>query len=84
MKEFISNNFNVNNFAQMNFGEQSQDRIVVIANAYMRPSIIILDATDKNNEEKEELVKQCLNEICSGCIYKYEIIEVIGNVYFCN
>ena len=84
MNNIISNNLGVKNFKEMNFGNPNQDRIVIIANANARPLIMILDATNKNEDERRELVNNALLELTWVCNYRYSIVSVVGNTYFCN
>lgn len=79
----VTNNFGVKDFADMNFGAESSDRLVVIACA-IKPSIGILDVTGLDEEERDGLVQRYLSNLTFGCNYRYRIVEKIGNTYFCD
>lgn len=80
---FISNNFGIKEFKDMNFGTESSERIVIIAGVN-KPTIEILDATGLNEEERDGLVEGTLSYITSGCNYRYRVAGKIGNIYFCD
>lgn len=76
--KIIRNIFGFKNYNKVNFEDAN---IVVVMNAN-DPSITLLKVDD--SEDKEYAVKSYLAVTSLGCNYKYEIVKVIGNTYFCN
>lgn len=76
--KIITNTFGVKNFKNVNFEDAN---VVVVMNAN-DPTIAFLKVEE--HEDKEIAVKSYLTQTTSGCNYSYEIVNVIGNTYFCN
>ena len=76
--KIITNTFGVMNFKNVNFEDAN---VVVVMNAN-DPTIAFLKVEE--HEDKEIAVKSYLMQTTSGCNYSYEIVNVIGNTFFCN
>lgn len=59
------------------------NHVVAIINAH-NPTVVIFDAEGLNDEEINDMIKMELSYITLGCNYRYEIIQRVGNCFFCN
>lgn len=78
---FICNSVFNNNFSELNFGKGK--RAVLIINA-KNTYICVIDINNLNAGEIVELVYKTLANITKGSNYKYEIVNIIDNVFFIN
>ena len=75
------NSFNCKNFNEI--PRVNDDMIVIVANGH-NPSIAIYNASGLDVAQREELAKLHGKYITAGCNYTYDVVRVIGNVYFLN
>ncbi len=78
MAKLISNSFGVSNFRNMRF---DGGNIVVVINAF-NPIVAILRLDD--DEEAYKVVTSYIRGLNNGTSYRYEIVSIIGNTFFCN
>lgn len=72
-----------------NYGEKDMQNIpadipetaIVIAVNALQTVVEIVQPSELSGDQ---LVKYILNELTSGTNYSYNIIQVVGNAYFCN
>lgn len=79
-KRVMSVSYGVNKFKEL---KANDNCIVLIVNSYT-PSIIIMDVSGLNKEETKYLVDTELDLITRGCNIKYEVVNKVGNCYFCD
>lgn len=74
----VRSSFGLSNFDSMPF--LSDNKVVIITN-FLKPNITIYDVSGLSVDDIELLIKLHINSLCFACNYRYEHVNIIGNIY---